>query len=142
MATREQRQLWTFSTSGWLFCYHFGVVKALKEQDMSRCEYVPLAVQYSVLDWSLCSRVVLSFSEEFLSNICRKPYVIGSSGGACAGTYLFLDASISRTIEYIQECAKEARSSWRKTFAIKRYALGAIERFSPAQSGQLSLMNS
>lgn len=34
-----QRQTWTFSSSGWLFTYFFGVIKALREENAleNRC---------------------------------------------------------------------------------------------------------
>ena len=51
-----QRQMWTFSSSGWLFVYFFGVIKALRDLKLNE-------------------------------NI----HVIGSSGGACAGSFLFLE---------------------------------------------------
>ena len=31
------RPLWTFSSSGWLFVYHFGVIKCLKDLNLHRC---------------------------------------------------------------------------------------------------------
>lgn len=62
-------------------------------------------------------------------------YVVGSSGGACAGTYLFLDAPIEETIEYIKECATRARSGWVNATKIREYVAGAIANFTPANAG-------
>ena len=33
---RRINQVWTFSSSGWLFVYFFGVIKCLREQDLHR----------------------------------------------------------------------------------------------------------
>ena len=33
---REGRQAWTFSSSGWLFVYFFGVIQCLKELGLHR----------------------------------------------------------------------------------------------------------
>jgi len=37
------------------------------------------------------------------------------------GTYLFLDAPIEETIEYIKECAVRARSGWVNATKIREY---------------------
>ena len=34
---RGGRQAWTFSSSGWLFVYFFGVIKCLKDFGQHRC---------------------------------------------------------------------------------------------------------
>lgn len=31
-----KRQAWTFSSSGWLFCYFFGVIKCLRDLEMDK----------------------------------------------------------------------------------------------------------
>lgn len=91
------RQSWTFSSSGWLFTYHFGVIKCLRDLKLNQ-------------------------------NI----YVIGSSGGACAGSFLFLqEADIDACVEYVLECAERARTSWRNALRISEYVKGAIDKFQP-----------
>lgn len=35
-AEQEPKQVWSFSSSGWLFVYHFGAVKALKQLGLER----------------------------------------------------------------------------------------------------------
>ncbi|KAL0051560.1 hypothetical protein WJX82_009808 [Trebouxia sp. C0006] len=97
---RQGRQAWTFSSSGWLFVYFFGVIKCLKQHGLN-----------------------------------KDVYVVGSSGGACAGTYLFLDAPIEETIEYIKECALRARSGLINATKIREYVAGAISNFTPANAG-------
>ena len=52
-----------------------------------------------------------------------------------AGTYLFLDADIEKTVTYIKECAERARSSFRNAFRISEYVAGAIDRFNPPGAG-------
>ncbi|KAK9806909.1 hypothetical protein WJX72_007180 [[Myrmecia] bisecta] len=93
-------QAWTFSSSGWLFAYSFGVVKCLRELEMT-------------------------------NNV----YVIGSSGGACAGAFLFMDQNIDEVVEYIYECAARARSHWWNAFKIAQYVRGAIDRFISPECG-------
>lgn len=34
--SRRGRQAWTFSSSGWLFVYFFGVIKCLKDFELNR----------------------------------------------------------------------------------------------------------
>lgn len=53
------------------------------------------------------------------------------------GTYLFLDAKIDETVEYIKKCAVRARSSPRNAFRISEYVAGAIEQFTPPGAGWL-----
>lgn len=55
---------------------------------------------------------------------------------AAAGTYLFLDADIEGTIEYIKDCATRARQSIRGALSISTYVGGAIDRFQPAGAGE------
>uniref|UniRef100_A0A061RQ66 Patatin n=1 Tax=Tetraselmis sp. GSL018 TaxID=582737 RepID=A0A061RQ66_9CHLO len=38
-ASTAVRPVWTFSSSGWLFLYHFGVIKCLKDLDLHRQVY-------------------------------------------------------------------------------------------------------
>ena len=52
-----------------------------------------------------------------------------------AGTYLFLDADIEKTIEYIKECAGKARKSLLAATKIRKYVAGAIDRFQPDDAG-------
>ena len=72
-------------------------------------------------------------------DVCRDVYVIGSSGGACAGSYLFLDSDIEGTIEYVCKCAARARTSLPNALRISEYARGAIERFAPPDAGAVLL---
>lgn len=91
------RQSWTFSSSGWLFTYHFGVIKCLRDLKLNQ-------------------------------NI----YVIGSSGGACAASFLFLqEVDIDACVEYILECADRARTSVSNALRISEYVKGAIDKFQP-----------
>jgi hypothetical protein len=93
----DKKQMWTFSSSGWLFVYFFGVIKCLRDLKLNE-------------------------------NI----HVIGSSGGACAGSFLFLEeVDIDACVEYVKECAVRARSSWRDALRISEYVQGAIDRFQP-----------
>eukprot|EP00891_Asterochloris_glomerata_P002948 jgi/Astpho2/2948/fgenesh1_pg.00050_%23_180_t len=84
-------------------------------------------------------------------------HVVGSSGGACAGAYLFLDADIDGTVEFICQCAEQiahlsaphfplmfhvnilrklqARSSWFGMFKIRTYVKGALDNFMPPGAG-------
>ncbi|KAL3142991.1 hypothetical protein ABBQ38_003272 [Trebouxia sp. C0009 RCD-2024] len=97
---RRGRQAWTFSSSGWLFVYFFGVIKCLRDFELH-----------------------------------RDIYVVGSSGGACAGTYLFLDADIEATVEYVKRCAQKARTGWLAATRIRDYVAGAIDEFQPENAG-------
>ncbi len=58
------------------------------------------------------------------------------------GTYLFLDAPIEETIEYIKECAVRARSGWVNATKIREYVAGAIANFTPANAGKPLLQQS
>lgn len=51
------------------------------------------------------------------------------------GTYLFLDADIEATIEYIKVCAEKARSKLRNIPKIREYVAGAIANFTPPHAG-------
>lgn len=55
------------------------------------------------------------------------------------GTYLFLDADIEATIEYIKDCAREARSGLINATKIRKYVAGAIANFTPRNAGKNSL---
>lgn len=68
---------------------------------------------------------------------CRDIHVIGSSGGACAASYLFLDVDVGKTVEYICDCASYARSHWLGPLKIKQYVRGAVRTFSPPDAGAL-----
>ena len=57
--------------------------------------------------------------------------LVSPEGMLPAGTYLFLDADIEKTVDYIKECAKRARSNWRDATRIRVYLAGAIDRFLP-----------
>ena len=70
---------------------------------------------------------------------CRDIHVIGSSGGACAASYLFLDVDVGKTVEYICDCASYARSHWLGPLKIKQYVRGAVRNFSPPDAGALFL---
>ena len=48
-----------------------------------------------------------------------------------AGTYLFLDADIDKTVQYIKKCAIRARSNHRDATRIREYVAGAIDNFLP-----------
>jgi len=72
----------------------------------------------------------------------RSVYAIGTSGGACAASYLFFGndgdgdaandtADVDRTVAYISECAVYARSHWRHPFRILACLEGAMDRFQP-----------
>ena len=61
--------------------------------------------------------------------------MVGSSGGACAGSFLFLDVDTDKVIEYICECAVTARSHWRHALRIHDYVKGAIDRFMTPDAG-------
>ena len=61
----------------------------------------------------------------------REVYAIGSSGGACAASYVHMDVDIDETVEYVLGCAATARNSLRKALDIPTYVRGAIERFAP-----------
>ena len=65
----------------------------------------------------------------------RDIYAIGTSGGACAASYLFFGddpADVDRTVAYIGECAVYARSHWRHPFRILACLEGAMDRFQPS----------
>ena len=64
---------------------------------------------------------------------------MGSSGGACAGSFLFLDVSTDAAIDYICECAITARSHWRNALRIHDYCKGASLRFMTPNAGLLPL---
>ena len=72
------------------------------------------------------------------SSDCRNISVVGSSGGACAGAFLFLDVDTDRVIDYICECAVTARSHWRHALRIHDYVKGAIDRFMTPDAGTAS----
>ncbi|KAK9819058.1 hypothetical protein WJX81_001935 [Elliptochloris bilobata] len=95
------KQTWTFSSSGWLFVYHFGVVRALKELRLT-----------------------------------RDIHVIGSSGGACAASYLFLDVDVEKTVDFICDCALYARSHWLGPFKVQSYVKGALRNFLPRDAAK------
>eukprot|EP00884_Botryococcus_braunii_P000258 jgi/Botrbrau1/10232/Bobra.0362s0021.1 len=92
--TGEARQVWAFSSSGWLFTYQFGVVKCLRD----------LGIQSSI-------------------------YAIGTSGGACAASYLFGGWDIDKTVQFICSCARYARRHPKRLLDVLQYCDGAIERF-------------
>ena len=52
-----------------------------------------------------------------------------------SGTYLFLDAPIEDTVEYVKQCAVKARSSLIGATRIRDYVAGAIDRFQPQGAG-------
>jgi hypothetical protein len=67
---------------------------------------------------------------------------VGSSGGACAGSFLFLDVDTDRVIDYICECAVTAHSSWRAALRIHDYVKGACRRFmTPDAGAPISLLH-
>lgn len=67
--------------------------------------------------------------------------MVGSSGGACAGSFLFLDVDTDRVIDYICECAVTARSHWRAALRIHDYVKGACRRFMTPDAGASSWLH-
>ena len=55
------------------------------------------------------------------------------------GTYLFLDADIESTIEYIKACATRARSGLLNATKIREYVAGAIANYQPPNAGKTTL---
>lgn len=58
---------------------------------------------------------------------------------AMTGTYLFLDADIESTIEYIKECATRARSGLLNATKIREHVAGAIANYQPPNAGKTTL---
>lgn len=54
------------------------------------------------------------------------------------GTYLFLDADIEATVEYVKRCAQKARTGWLAATRIRDYVAGAIDEFQPENAGIVS----
>ena len=66
---------------------------------------------------------------------------MGSSGGACAATFLFLDLETDDAIDFICECAVTARSRWRDALRIHDYCKGASQRFMTPDAGTPPLLH-
>ena len=61
--------------------------------------------------------------------------MIGSSGGACAACHLFLDVEVEKTVDYICDCARFARTQWLGPFKVREYVRGALRCFAPPDAG-------
>ena len=61
--------------------------------------------------------------------------MVGSSGGACAACHLFLDVDVEKTVDYICNCARYARSHWLGPFKVSEYVRGALRSFAPPDAG-------
>jgi hypothetical protein len=69
---------------------------------------------------------------------CSSIYVIGSSGGACAGGLLFAaDVSIEDMVYFICECCADARMRVLNRLKIPQYLREAIQRFCPDNIAEL-----
>jgi hypothetical protein len=67
--------------------------------------------------------------------VCRSIYAIGTSGGACAASYLFSTDDIDKTVEFICACAEYARQHPKRLLDVLQYCEGAIERFAGKDAG-------
>lgn len=66
---------------------------------------------------------------------CSSIYAIGTSGGACAASYLFGGWDIDKTVEFICSCARYARRHPKRLLDVLQYCDGAIERFMKKDDG-------
>lgn len=67
--------------------------------------------------------------------MCRDIHCIGSSGGACAACHLFLDVEVEKTVGYICDRARFARTQWLGPFKVREYVRGALRSFAPPDAG-------
>lgn len=75
-----------------------------------------------------------------LTRIVRRSiYAIGTSGGACAASYLFGGWDIDKTVDYICSCCRYARRHPKRLLDVLQYCDGAVERFMKMEDGKLRL---
>jgi hypothetical protein len=72
----------------------------------------------------------------------RSIYAIGTSGGACAASYLFGGWDIDKTVQFICSCARYARRHPKRLLDVLQYCDGAIERFMKKDDGMQTLIQS
>ena len=144
-AEGDRRQVWSFSSSGWASPLVHGTRAVLRLHLV--CAVRPAAHRLAAQPGQARRLQAAAAARRWLFCYCfgavkalkqlglEDVYTIGSSGGACAGSYLYHDADIDATIEYILKCAATARTSWRACLDIKTYVRGAIKAFATPDLG-------
>ena len=138
-------------SSGWLFVYYVGVVKAMRELGMARCvESSRVFASSRARDGTVAPRAMgaprgatrrhsgLTVGDSpSRVRLRSKTKVYGTSGGALSGALLFMDCDPDALAQYVYICAARARRSVLGAFQLRAYCRGAMTEFCDPKAHEL-----
>jgi hypothetical protein len=143
-------------SSGWLFVYYVGVVKAMRERGMARCALKMFARcargserdgrargWFGGVRWGRRRRTTrlarrrMTDETAAIYDARSKTKVYGTSGGALSGALLFMDCDLDALAQYVYICAARARRSVLGAFQLRAYCRGAMTEFCDPNAHEL-----